>query len=58
MNGMGSAATYYVIAKTLLVTPIRFLFSLAALGIPVFIVHNFPPSNTFGHPIFGSGPSV
>jgi hypothetical protein len=48
-NGMGSAASY-VIAKTLLVTPILFLFSLAALGIPGFIIQNFPLS-TFGRHI-------
>jgi hypothetical protein len=47
-NGMGSAASY-VVAKTLLVTPIFFLFSLAALGIPGFIIQRFPLSTLGRH---------
>ena len=45
-NGMGSAISY-IIAKTILVTPILFLFSIASLGVPGFIIQRFPPS-TFG----------
>jgi len=45
-NGMGSAASY-LIAKMILVTPILFMFSIAALGIPGFVVQAYPAS-TFG----------
>ena len=45
-NGMGSAASY-LIAKTILVTPILFMFSVAALGIPAFVIQAYPAS-TFG----------
>jgi hypothetical protein len=47
-NGMGHIASY-IIAKTILVTPILFLFSLAALGIPGFLLQNFPPSSFGRH---------
>jgi len=45
-NGMSSAISY-IIAKTILVLPILFLFSIAALGVPGYVIQNFPPS-TFG----------
>ena len=45
-NGMGSAVSY-LIANTILVTPILFLFSFAALGIPGFVIQAYPAS-TFG----------
>ena len=45
-NGMGSAASY-LFAKTLLVFPILFCFALAALGIPGFLIQNFPRINFF-----------
>lgn len=48
-NGMGSAASY-LFAKTLLVFPILFCFALAALGIPGFLIQNFPAS-TFSRQI-------
>jgi hypothetical protein len=43
-NGMGSVASY-LIAKTILVTPILFMFSVAALGIPGYLIQSFPPSS-------------
>jgi hypothetical protein len=46
-NGMGSAVSY-VVAKTLLVTPIFVCFAIAALGIPGFVIQAFPIS-TFAH---------
>ena len=46
-NGMGSAASYLV-AKTLLVTPIFVCFAFAALGIPGFLIQAFPIS-TLAH---------
>jgi hypothetical protein len=48
-NGMGSAASY-LFAKTLLVFPILFCFAFAALGIPGFLIQNFPAS-TFSRQI-------
>ena len=46
-NGMGSAVSY-VVAKTLLVTPIFVCFAFAALGIPGFVIQAFPIS-AFAH---------
>eukprot|EP00541_Cyclophora_tenuis_P013819 CAMPEP_0116549230 /NCGR_PEP_ID=MMETSP0397-20121206/4761_1 /TAXON_ID=216820 /ORGANISM="Cyclophora tenuis, Strain ECT3854" /LENGTH=634 /DNA_ID=CAMNT_0004073937 /DNA_START=552 /DNA_END=2456 /DNA_ORIENTATION=- len=41
-NGMVSAASY-VLAKTILVIPIMFIFALFALGIPSFVIQDTPP---------------
>lgn len=43
-NGMSSAISY-IIAKTILVIPILFLFSIAALGVPGYLIQSFPPSS-------------
>jgi hypothetical protein len=43
-NGMSSAISY-IIAKTILVIPILFLFSVAALGVPGYLIQRFPPSS-------------
>lgn len=40
-NGMVSPLTY-VVAKTLLVLPIMFVFSLCALVVPYFLIVDFP----------------
>jgi hypothetical protein len=40
-NGMGSA-TSYILAKQILVIPVIVCFSFAALGIPGFLIHQFP----------------
>jgi len=48
-NGMGSAASY-IIAKTMLVTPILFLFAVAALGVPGYLIQAFPAAS-FGRMI-------
>lgn len=47
-NGMGSA-TSYLLAKTVLVLPILVCFALAALGIPGFVIQNFPISTFASH---------
>ena len=41
-NGMVSAISY-LLAKTVLVIPIMFVFALFALGIPAFAIQAFPP---------------
>lgn len=43
-NGMGSTISY-IIAKTILVIPILFFFSIAALGIPGYVIQKFPPES-------------
>ena len=45
-NGLASISSY-LIAKTILVIPILFLFAFAAIGIPGYVIQNYPPS-TFG----------
>lgn len=45
-NGMVSALSY-VLAKTVLVIPIMFVFSLFATGIPMFAIQDFP-AEAFG----------
>jgi energy-coupling factor transporter ATP-binding protein EcfA2 len=45
-NGMVSAVSY-IMAKTVLVIPIMFVFAIFALGIPGYIIQDFPTS-TFG----------
>lgn len=45
-NGMVGPLSY-VLAKTVLVIPIMFIFALFALGIPAFAIMDFP-ANTFG----------
>ena len=42
-NGMVSAVSY-ILAKTILVIPIMFVFAVFALGVPGFAVQNFAPS--------------
>lgn len=40
-NGMGSPMSY-ILAKTILVTPILFVFAFAALGVPAYIIQDYP----------------
>jgi hypothetical protein len=47
-NGMGSASSY-LLAKTVLVLPILVCFAFAALGIPGFLIQNFPVSSFSRH---------
>ena len=47
-NGMGSASSY-LLAKTVLVIPILVCFAFAALGIPGFLIQNFPVSTFSRH---------
>ena len=43
-NGMVSSVSY-ILAKTILVIPIMFIFSIFALGVPGFVIQNFVPSS-------------
>ena len=47
-NGMGSASSY-LLAKTVLVIPVLVCFAFAALGIPGFLIQNFPVSTFSRH---------
>ena len=49
-NGMSSPVAY-IVTKFLLLIPVMFLFAVAALGIPAYLIQDFPIS-TFGHLIF------
>ena len=54
-NGMVSSVSY-VLAKTILVLPIMFIFALFAIGIPMFAIQDYPrggicgSSAALGHP--------
>lgn len=43
-NGMVSSVSY-ILAKTILVIPIMFIFSIFALGVPGFVIQDFMPSS-------------
>jgi len=49
-NGMVSGVSY-IMAKTILVIPIMFVFAIFALGIPGFAIQDFEPS-AFGNVVF------
>ena len=49
-NGMSSPVAY-IVTKFILLIPVMFLFAVAALGIPAYLIQDFPIS-TFGHLIF------